>query len=140
MRQTQQNSTKSTAELAPEQAEVILALVQGATVTDATRQASVDRTTFYLWLKSDANFQAELNRAKKEQVDAMRSELRSLADAAVTTLREMLTGTDVPAGVRLKAALAVLQSVGTLDPEPIGETDRQRIESGLIFDQMTSLR
>jgi hypothetical protein len=28
----------------------------------------------------------------------------------------------------------------TLDPEPIGETDRQRIESGLIFDQMTSLR
>ena len=45
-------------------------------------------------------------------MDAMRAQLRGLADTAVSTVREMLTGMDVPAGVRLKAALAVLQSVG----------------------------
>jgi len=136
MRQRQQNSTESTAVLAPEQAQVIVALAQGASVTDATRQAGVDRTTFYFWVKSDALFQAELNRADKEQRDAMRSQVRGLADTAVTTLREMLTGKDIPAGVRLKAALAVLQSAGTLEAEPIGRIDPEGIESDRAFEQL----
>jgi hypothetical protein len=139
MKQPRQNSTESTAVLAPEQAEVIVALVRGATVTDATKQANIDRTTFYVWLKSDATFQAELNRAKKEHTDAMRAQLRGLADAAISTVREMLTGPDIPAGVRLKAAVTVLQSIGTLEPEPIGNVDPKKIESALFFEQMTSL-
>jgi hypothetical protein len=43
----------------------------GATVTNATKQANVDRTTFYRWLKSDATFLAQLNRAQQEQVEAI---------------------------------------------------------------------
>lgn len=141
MKQRQQNSTESTAALVPQQTEVIMALVRGATVTDATKQANIDRTTFYLWLKSDANFLAELNRAKKEHTDAMRAQMRELADTAVSTVREMLTRADVPAGVRLKAALAVLQSVGTLQPEPIGKIDPQQIESDLFFmDRLNPFR
>src|SRR5262245_4810861 len=127
MRRSQQNSTESTLELAPQQAEVITALVRGATVTDATKQANVDRTTFYLWLKSDT-FQAELNRAEREQMDGMRAQLWGLADGAVMNVREMLSGTEIPAGVRLKAALAVLQGIGTLDPEEVGKTDPEAIK------------
>jgi len=134
MRRNQQNSTESTMELAPQQAEVITALARGATVTDATKQANIDRTTFYLWLRSDATFQAELNRAKQEQMDAMRAQLRVLAEMAVSTVREMLTGTDVPAGVRLKAALSVLQTIGTLEPEEIGKTDPAAIRQDQAFD------
>jgi hypothetical protein len=135
----QQNSTQSTAVLAPQQAEVITALVRGATVTDATKQANIDRTTFYLWLKADANFLAELNRAKKEQADAMRAQLGDLADTAVSTLREMLTGADVPAGVRLKAALTVLHSLGGLEPERIGSTDPKQIESAQLLESMMTV-
>ena len=138
MGRTQQKSTESTAELGPQQAEVIAALMRGATVTDATKQANVDRTTFYFWLRSDATFQAELNRARREQIDAMRAQLRGLADTAVSTVREMLNGADVPAGVRLKAALAVLQSVGTLEPEPIGKVDPQKIEADLFMERLTT--
>jgi len=138
MRKNQQNSTESTVELAPQQAEVITALARGATVTDATKKANIDRTTYYLWLRSDATFQAELNRAKQEQMDAMRAQLRGLADMAVSTVRETLTGTDVPAGVRLKAALAVLQSIGTMEPEEIGKTDPQEIESDLLMERLTT--
>ena len=134
MRRTQQNSTESTIELAPQQAEVIMALTRGATVTDATKQANIDRTTFYLWLRSDATFQAELNRAKQEHMDAMRAQLRGLADTAMSTVREVLTGPGVPAAVRLKAALAVLQSIGTLEREEIGETDPATIEAERMFD------
>ena len=138
MRKNQQNSTESTVELAPQQAEVITALARGATVTDATKKANIDRTTYYLWLRSDATFQAELNRAKQEHMDAMRAQLRGLADMAVSTVRETLTGTDVPAGVRLKAALAVLQSIGTMEPEEIGKTDPQEIESDLLMERLTT--
>lgn len=131
MRRNQQNSTESTAEIAPQQAEVITALIRGATVTDATKQANVDRTTFYFWLRSDFTFQAELKRAKQEQIDSMRSQLRGLADIAVSTVREMLTSSEVPSGIRLKAALTVLQCMGTLDPEEIGETDPFTLERNL---------
>jgi hypothetical protein len=130
----QQNSTESTLKLAPQQAAVIVALIRGATVTDATKQANVDRTTFYFWLRSDPSFQAELNRAKQEQIDAMRSQLHGLAETAVSTVREMLTACDIPAGVRLRAALAVLQSIGTLKPEEIGNTDPAAIETERMFD------
>ena len=51
----------------------------------------------------------------------------------------MLTGPDVPAGVRLKAALAVLQSVGTLEPEPVGKLDPDKIESGMFVERMSTL-
>jgi len=136
MKRSQRNSTESIVVLGPEQTAVIAALMAGATVTDATKQANVDRTTFYLWLKSDASFEAELSRAKREQMDAMRAQLRGLADTAVSTVREMLNGPDVPAGVRLKAALAVLQSIGTLEPEPIGKVDPAEIESDTYVDPL----
>jgi len=138
VKKNRQNSTESTAALAQQQTAVITALIGGATVTDATKAASVDRTTFYFWLKTDASFQAELNRAKREQMEAMRAQVRALADSAVATLQQMLTGPDVPAGVRLKAALAVLQSVGTLEPEPIGNVDRDKIASDMFVEQIST--
>jgi hypothetical protein len=134
MRTNQQNSTKSTATLTQQQWEMIAALVRGATVTDATKQANVDRTTFYLWLKSDATFVAELNRAKQEQTDAIRAQLRGLADTAMATLREMLIGAEISPGVRLKAALSVLQSLGSLEPEPIGKTEPDQVETQQFLD------
>ena len=134
MRRNPQKSTESTPEIEPEQAEVITALIRGATITDATRRANVDRSTFYLWLKSDAAFEAELNRAKREQRDALRAQFRELAEVAMSTVRAMLTGPDVPPAVRLRAAIAVLQSVGTLEPEEIGETDPAAIRERRQFN------
>jgi hypothetical protein len=55
--------------------------------------------------------------------DAIRAQMRELAETAVHTIRDMLTGPGVPAGVKLRAALAELQSIGTLEPEQIGDTD-----------------
>jgi AcrR family transcriptional regulator len=128
MQKREQNSTESTGLLAPEQTAVIGAILGGMTVTDAAKRAGVDRTTIYVWLKSDTHFQAELNRAKQEQVDAMRAQIRGLVDTAFSTLREMLTGPNVPAGVRLKAAITVLQSAGSLEPDDIGKTDAFAID------------
>jgi hypothetical protein len=135
MNGNRQTSTESTTSLTAQQREVIAALIRGATVTDATVRAGVDRTTYYLWQKMDPRFVAELNRAKQEQAEALRAQLRVLSDLAVATVREMLTGKDVPAGVRLKAALALLMSIGVLEPEALGKTDPHKIE----FDQLVEM-
>ncbi|MGA3316781.1 MAG: hypothetical protein ABSC64_10130 [Candidatus Korobacteraceae bacterium] len=126
MTRTRQNSTKST--LTPQQASVIAGLVRGATVTEATKQAEVDRSTYYLWLKSDANFVAEMNLSKQEQAESMCAQLRGLSETALATLLELLTNKDVPAAMRLKTAMIVLHSIRALEPEEIGTTDRDEIE------------
>jgi transposase-like protein len=110
---TQQNSTQST--LTPKQIEVIEALASGASVTDAARRAGVDRSTVYLWMRDDDNFEAELSLARRECADTMRARLRELAEDAVKAVRELMTGTDVSAAVRLRAALSVLQGLGAMD-------------------------
>ena len=64
MRTTLQKSTESiTRELTPKQIQVIDALAHDSSVTDAAKRGEVDRTTIYVWMKTDALFVAELNRA-----------------------------------------------------------------------------
>ena len=108
----QRNPTQST--LTPKQIEVIEALVIGASVTDAAKRAGVDRSTVYLWMREETDFKVQLMLARRDCADAMRARLRELADDAVKTVREVLTSKEVSAAVRLKAALAVLQSVGSM--------------------------
>jgi len=110
---TRQNSTEST--LTPKQIQVIEALASGASVTDAAKRAGVDRSTVYLWMKDDDNFEAELSLARRECADTMRARLRELGEDAVKAVRELMTGTDVSAAVRLRAALSVLQGLGAMD-------------------------
>jgi hypothetical protein len=62
-----------------------------------------------------------------------------LVDTAVSTVREVLTGHDVPAAVRLKAAVTVLQAFGAQTPAPIGETDPEKIRQMQQFDVLACL-
>jgi transposase len=114
---TQQNSTDST--LNPKQMEVIEGLARGASVSEAAKRAGVDRSTVYHWIQDDREFEAQLTLARRECADRMRARLRELADDAVKTIREILGGTDIPPGVRLKAALSVLQSIGAMDESTV---------------------
>jgi hypothetical protein len=134
MKKNQQNSTESTVDLTAKKTKVITALIRGATVSDATRQASIDRSTYYLWLKSDEAFLAELNRAKQERLDVMRAQLRDLGGEAINTIRSLINDAGIAPGIRLKSALAVLQSLGTLQPEQIGELDPDVIGTKRMFD------
>jgi hypothetical protein len=50
-----------------------------------------------------------LTLARRECADSMRARLRELVDDAVKTIRETMSGTDIPPAVRLKAALSIVQ-------------------------------
>ena len=53
----------------------------------------------------------------------MRAKIGELGVIGSRDHRDLVSDPDTPAGVRLKAALAVLQSIGTLQPEQIGDLD-----------------
>jgi hypothetical protein len=116
-------------ELSLAQAVAIEALSGGATVTAAADVAGVARRTLHRWLAEDAEFLAALNREKHERLGQLRGQLRGLAADAITTLASLLDpNRDLPDGIRLRAAIAVLSMVGADRPEPIGATDAFRIQ------------
>src|SRR5215510_15130517 len=96
-----QNATPTTGP-SPLQHQAILALAGGASITSAAEAAGVDRSTIYRWLRDDAAFVVELNRAKRDHLDRVRGELRSLASDAVKALRDLVTSEATPPAVRLR--------------------------------------
>ncbi len=91
------------------QAQVVLSLVRGATVTAAAQAAGLHRTTVYHWINTQPAFDAAINQARAEYILTLRDELKTMSSLALATLRSFLETNDTPPGVRLKAALAVLQ-------------------------------
>ena len=116
-------------ELSVTQLSAIAALASGSNVTDAAAKAKVDRTTVHRWLADDPEFVAAVNRAKQDALDAIRAEVQAGAADAIKAVRKIVTGTGVGPAVRLRAAMALLQSSGALIPETIGPTDPEDIRA-----------
>jgi hypothetical protein len=124
----------------PKQAQAVDAIASGADVAKAADAAGVDRETLRDWLHHDAAFVAGLNRANRERADRLRAEVRALASEAVATLRELLTGAEIPPAVRLRAALMVLGSADAMKAEMIGPTTEAEVRAEMDHrDLMASL-
>jgi AcrR family transcriptional regulator len=95
--------------LSPVQAQVIAALAQGRTATDAARDAGIHRTTIHHWFRTEPLFKSSLQQAQREYVETLHDGMRNLAARAVETLRSLLDDPKTPPAVRLRTALAVLQ-------------------------------
>jgi hypothetical protein len=87
------------------------------------------------WSGEDPEFIATLNRAKSFQMERLRADVRSLASDALATLRELVSGPDVPPSVRLRASLAVLQAAHALKVEEIGPTSAEGVEAKMERDR-----
>ena len=90
-----------------------------------------DSETAAEWLRDDHEFIAALNRAKSFRRERLRAEVRSLASDAMATLRELVSGPDVPPSVRLRASLAILQAADALKVEEIGPMSAEGVEARL---------
>jgi AcrR family transcriptional regulator len=95
--------------LSPAQAQVIAALAQGRTITDAARDAGLHRTTIHTWFRDQPLFKTAFEEAQREYVATLQDGMRDLAARAVETLRSLLDDPKTPPAVRLRTALAVLQ-------------------------------
>ncbi|WP_169973119.1 hypothetical protein [Tautonia rosea] len=98
-------------------------------VSEAARIAGVDEATFRRWLDSNAEINAEINRARLERASRLRAEVRELASEAMASLRELVSDPNTPPAIRLRASLAVLQASEATKAETIGPTDPAAIRS-----------
>ena len=103
--------------LTSQQIEVIDALSAGATTLAAATQAGVHRNTIANWRRNNIAFQHSLAHAHYDRALAARESAEDLLQQAIQTVRDILQNPNVPASVRLRAALAILQTA-TTPPEP----------------------
>jgi hypothetical protein len=100
----------------------LASLVSGSTVTAAAECAGVDRTTVHRWLRADFNFQAALNRARREIREAMSARLEDVAQRAVQTVCNAVEAGDA------RIAIALLRGLGFLGgTAPAIGTDRPAV-------------
>jgi hypothetical protein len=128
--------TIPTAPLSPVQAQVIAALAQGRTITDAARDAGPHRTTIHHWFRTEPTFNTAFQGAQREYVETLQDGMRDLAARAVETLRNLLDDPETPPAVRLRTALAILQrphfpQQGWHLPERIETPREQQVVDGL---------
>jgi hypothetical protein len=128
--------TIPTAPLSPVQAQVIAALAQGRTITDAARDAGLHRTTIHHWFRTEPTFNTAFQGAQREYVETLQDGMRDLAARAVETLRNLLDDPETPPAVRLRTALAILQrphfpQQGWHLPERIETPREQQVVDGL---------
>ena len=99
--------------LSQQQLTVICALSSGATLTGAAQQAGVHRNTITNWRRNLLPFQQALSDAQYDRALYFREQMENLAGDAIETIREILDDPQAPASVRLRAALAVMQTAAT---------------------------
>jgi hypothetical protein len=104
--------------LSPVQDQVIAALANGASFSDAAAGANVHRNTIGNWRRSSTAFRSAFANALYDRAMCVREEAASLAQKAIRTIEEILTDSKVAPSVRLKAALAILAQASAPPPEP----------------------
>jgi hypothetical protein len=81
------------------------------------------------WLQDDPEFIAGVNRAKSFRRERLRADVLSLASNAMATLRELVSGPDVPPSVRLRASLAILDAANASKAEELGPTSAEGVQA-----------
>ena len=101
-------TTTSVAGLSQPQLRAFNALVTGSSVTEAALAAGVHRCTVHTWCRGHELFRSALEDSKRIQAEIVTDHYRGLVDDAVAALRNIVTDFDCAPGIRLKAALAIL--------------------------------
>ena len=91
------------------QERAIAALLQQPTISKAAEVAGVAEVTLWRWLRLPA-FQEEYRDARRQTVQQAIAQTQQITGAAVRTLAAIMVDTEAPAGSRVAAARAVLDT------------------------------
>jgi len=89
------------------QQRAIVALLSTRGVVEAAKQAKVGQRTLSRWL-TEPDFKAALSAAEGELIVAATRRLLQHQDVALTVILSIMADKQYPAGVRLRAAVAVI--------------------------------
>jgi hypothetical protein len=99
--------------LTPQQLQVVDALSNGATLTDAAAQAGIHRNTIANWRLNSPDFREALATAHHDRALLYRDRAVDLADLAFEALRKVLTNPESSPGALLRAATFIIDKVAT---------------------------
>jgi hypothetical protein len=102
------------------QQQVLALIAAGSTARAAADAAGVHRNTVANWLCL-SEFRQAVAQAQYDKALFFREQAESLAAEAHNAIRAMLADPAVPAGVRLKAALAMIDRAAVILPAPPGQ-------------------
>jgi hypothetical protein len=105
------------AALSPAQQSVLELLSSGSTLTAAAASAGIHRNTVVYWRRTSPIFREALTRAIQQKTRFWREQADSLIADAIEAIRGILHDPAAPAGVRVTAALKILDIVTTPPPE-----------------------
>jgi hypothetical protein len=97
--------------LTPQQLQVIDALSNGATLTDAAAQAGIHRNTIANWRLNSPDFREALTTAHYDRALLYRDRAVDLADLAFEALRKVLTNPESSPSALLRAAIFIIEKV-----------------------------
>jgi transposase-like protein len=100
------------------QERAVAAISNGASLTDAAKQVGVHRNTINNWRLSSQFFRALLAQAQYDRALLHREHAEALAPAAIDAIRDILANPNAAPSVRLRAALAILETATTPPPQP----------------------
>jgi transposase-like protein len=103
--------------LSAQQIQVIDALSNGVSMTDAAAQAGVHRNTITNWRRNHLPFQYALADAQYDRALLFRERSEALVDQAYATLEALLADPKTPPSVRLKAALFLIEKASVPPPQ-----------------------
>lgn len=86
--------------------EAIAALLSHRNIEEAARAIEVDPNTLLRWLQLP-HFQAEYRKARRESVQQAIARMQNATGAASVTVLKLMTDSNVPPAVRLRAAECV---------------------------------
>ena len=115
------------------QQQVLQALVAGTSITAASQDAGVHRTSVHLWTRQHPHFARALLDARQEKADRLLDELTDLADLAINTFRHLLSDENASPATRLKAAMEIVKLVESQRP-----AQRQATPEEVKFDKIDS--
>jgi hypothetical protein len=101
---SQPSAPSAPSALTPVQAQLVVALAQGTTITAAAAAANLHRATIYKWLNTQKDFEV-----RTDHILTLRDELKDLSGIALATLRALLADPQAPAAVRARVPLAILE-------------------------------
>ena len=105
----------------------LAALMDAPTLTAAAEKAGIARRTLYNYLRKDSQFAWEYKRQRELRAIEQAEQAAEEREAALQVIRDVMNNDGVPAAVRLKAAVKLLDMANAGD-------NTQRAIAGNLWD------
>lgn len=91
-------------------ARALEALLTSATYTEAAEKAGISRKTLYNYIRQDTEFGEAYKETRDQAIIALMDMLNAGKERATRLLLEIMDDADQPAGLRMRAAQAILSA------------------------------